>query len=271
MEAIRKIRKFVADINFLSSVITDKSLFYRDGYFHNEALRKVAIYRKANPQELIDTVFDGVDDNHSLQLVFDLWKQQLNTIALPNYDDAHFYKKFGGLQYFEDADDIRGVLLSVCGDLKNQIAYFMEDNQLTDNSPKTGFLCPYYYEGDDVTIDAETSQQEAIKQPVASKPQQKVKRGRKVMPFTDCLLDPDKTQHLKKLHSLIDGRKGKNVALVIKASMQLGWLLSKPTFTQLQNEFGDIGNVSGYNHQMNLQPDKTELEGIKVALQALKE
>lgn len=270
MEAIRKIRKFVADINFLSSVITDKSLFYRDGYFHNEALRKVAIYRKANPQELIDTVFDGVDDNHSLQLVFDLWKQQLNTIALPNYDDAHFYKKFGGLQYFEDADDIREVLLSVCGDLKNQIAYFMQDNQLTDKNPKIGFLCPLYYEEDEVATVAGTSQQEAIKEPVASKPQSKAKRGRKVIPFADCLLDP-KEQHLKKLHSLIDGRKGKNVALVIKASIQLGWLLCKPTFTQLQNEFGNIGNASGYNHQMNLLPDKAELEGIKVALQASKE
>lgn len=149
-ETIQTIKRFADDTNFLASAITDSCLFYVDGYFHDEALRKIASYRKTNTQELIDAIFDGVDDTHKLQLVFDNWKQQLNTIALPNYDDAHFYKKFGGLQYFEDADDIREVLLSVCGDLKNQTAYFMQDNQLTDNNPKIGFLCPLFYEDDKV-------------------------------------------------------------------------------------------------------------------------
>lgn len=267
-ETITTARKFADDTILLASYITNADLFYHDGYQHNRAMKLAASYSHTDTQGLINSIFDAVDDNHNLQLVFDLWKNQLNTIALPNYDDAHFYREFGSLQYFDEATDIREMLLSVCGDLKNQITYFMEDNRITDNSPKLGFLCPLFYEDDNVITDAETNQQEAIKQPVASKPQQKVKRGRKVIPFADCLLAPDKLQHLKKLHSLIDGRKGKDVALVIKASMQLGWLLSKPTFTQLQNEFGDIGNVSGYNHQMNIQPDKTEIECIKTALQA---
>lgn len=267
-DTIATAQKFVKDTNFLASVITNSDMFYSDGYFHKQALMLEASYSQTNTQELINSIYDGVDDSHNLQLVFDLWKNQLNTITLPNYDYAHFYREFGGLKYYDEATDIFETLLSVCGDLKNQIAYFMEDNRITDNSPKLGFLCPLFYEDDKVITDTETSQQEAIKQPVASKPQQKVKRGRKVIPFADCLLDP-KEQHLKKLHSLIDGRKGKNVALVIKASMQLGWLLCKPTFTQLQNEFGDIGNVSGYNHQMKIDSDKTEIEGIKIALQAI--
>lgn len=267
-ETIQTIKRFADDTNFLASAITDSSLFYGDGYFHYEALRKIASYRKTNTQELINAIFDGVDDTHKLQLVFDVWKQQLNTIALPNYDDAHFYKKFGGLQYFEDADDIREVLLSVCGDLKNQIAYFMEDNQLTDNSPKIGFLCPYYYEGNEVTIDAETSQQEAIKQPVALKP--KPLDGRKAKPFVDCLLEPDKEQHLNSLHQLIKDRRGKDVALIVKASMQLGWI-TKPTFSQVQNEFGNVGNKSGYNKYMSLPNAFTQqdLNGMKTALQSL--
>lgn len=268
-ETIQTIKRFADDTNFLASVITDSSLFYSDGYFHDEALIKIASYRRTNPQELINAIFDGVDDTHKLQLVFDVWKQQLNTIALPNYDDAHFYKKFGGLQYFEDADDIRDDLLSVCGDLKNQIGYFMQDYQLTDNNPKMGFLCPLFYEDDKLTTGEKTSQQGAVREPVALKP--KPLDGRKPKPFTDCLLEPDKQQHLIHLHELFDGRKiGKDAALIIKASMELGWI-TKPTFSQVQNEFGNVGNKSGYNKYMSLPNAFTQqdLEGMKAALQSL--
>lgn len=265
-DTIATAQKFVKDTNFLASVITKSDMFYSDGYFHKQALMLAASYSQTNTQELINSIYDGVDDSHNLQLVFDLWKKQLNTITLPNYDYVNFYREFGGLKYYDEATDIFETLLSVCGDLKNQIAYFMEDNRITDNSPKLGFLCPLFYEDDKVITDAETSQQEAIKQPVASKPQPKTD-GRRAKPFKDCLLDPDKEQHLKKIHSLIDGRKGKDVALVIRASIQLGWII-KPTFLQVKNEFGNIGNKSGYNTQMSKRQDDTEIDGIKVALQA---
>lgn len=269
-DTIATAQKFVKDTNFLASVITNADMFYSDRYFHKQASMLAASYGQTDTQELINSIYDGVDDSHNLQLVFDLWKNQLNTITLPNYDDAHFYREFGSLKYFDGATDIRETLLSVCGDLKNQIAYFMEDNQLTDNSPKTGFLCPYYYEGDEVTIDAETSQQEAIKQPVASKPQPKTD-GRKAKPFADCMLGPDKQQHLTHLHKLFDGRKvGKDAVLIIKASMELGWI-TKPTFSQVQTEFGNVGNKSGYNKYMSLPNAFTQqdLEGMKAALQSL--
>lgn len=267
-ETIATARKFADDTILLASYITNADLFYKDGNQHNRAMKLAASYSHTDTQGLINSIFDAVDDNHNLQLVFDLWKRQLNTIDLPNYDDAHFYREFGSLQYFDEATDIREMLLSVCGDLRNQIVYFIQDNQLTDNSPKTGFLWPYYYESDEVITDAETSQQEAIKQPIASKPQPKTD-GRKAKPFADCLLDPDKEQHLKKLHSLINGRKGKDVALVILASISLGWI-RKPTFSQVRNEFGNIGNKSGYNTQMSKGQDNIEIEGIKAALQASK-
>ncbi len=265
-ETITTARKFAGETILLASYITNADLFYKDGYQHNRAMKMAASYSQTDTQELINSIFDAVDDNHNLQLVFDLWKKQLNTIDLPNYDYAHFYRKFGGLKYYDEATDIFKTLLSVCGDLKNQITYFVQDNQLTDNNPKLGFLCPSFYEDDKVITDAETSQQEAVKQSVASKPQLKTD-GRRAKPFKDCLLAPDKEQHLKKIHSLIDGRKGKDVALVIKASIQLGWI-RKPTFLQVKNEFGDIGNKSGYNTQMSKRQDDTEIDGIKVALQA---
>lgn len=269
-ETIATARQFADDTNLLANYITN-ALFYKDDYHHNRAMKLAASYSHTDTQGLINSIFEAVDNSHSLQMVFDYWKKQLNTIVLPNYDDAHFYWKFGGLKYYDEATDIREMLLSVCGDLRNQIAYFMQDNQLTDNSPKLGFLCPLFYEDDKLATQQETNQQEAIKQPVASKPQPKAKRGRTVEPFAVCLLGTDKEQHLKQLHELINGRKGKDVCLIVKASMQLGWI-TKPTFSQLQKEFGNIGNKSGYNKYMSLPNafTKQELEGIQTALQSLR-
>ena len=66
--------------------------------------------------------------------------------------------------------------------------------------------------------------------------------------FSSCLLvhDDKKDELLKKLHLLIDGKKGKAVALVIRLCVELG-LMSKPTFGVLEAEFGDIGHHSNYD------------------------
>jgi hypothetical protein len=66
--------------------------------------------------------------------------------------------------------------------------------------------------------------------------------------FRSCLLiqDDKKDELLKKLHLLIDGKKGKAVALVIRLCVELG-LMSKPTFGVLQAQFGDIGHHSNYD------------------------
>ncbi len=66
--------------------------------------------------------------------------------------------------------------------------------------------------------------------------------------FRSCLLiqDDKKDELLKKLHLLIDTKKGKPVALVIRLCVELG-LMNKPTFGVLQAEFGDIGHHSNYD------------------------
>ena len=48
----------------------------------------------------------------------------------------------------------------------------------------------------------------------------------------------------------MDGKKGKAAAIIIKAAIRLGWM-KRPTSTAVQKEFGDIGNVSGYNKYMS--------------------
>ena len=59
-------------------------------------------------------------------------------------------------------------------------------------------------------------------------------------------------EFIDKLHTLIDGKKGKDFALYIRACVDLG-KITKPTYKQVAEEFGDIGHKSGYNKYMNGQ------------------
>ena len=78
---------------------------------------------------------------------------------------------------------------------------------------------------------------------------QERKRGRQTKPFRSVIISEDPDETLAKMHSLIDGKIGKDVALVIQAAIITG-KITKPTASQVQAEFGDIGNVSGYNKCM---------------------
>ena len=75
------------------------------------------------------------------------------------------------------------------------------------------------------------------------------KRGRQTKPFRSVIISEDPDGILAKMHSLIDGKIGKDVALVIYAAI-IAHKITKPTASQVQAEFGDIGNVSGYNKFM---------------------
>jgi hypothetical protein len=91
----------------------------------------------------------------------------------------------------------------------------------------------------------------------------KRKRGRETKPFSYCVCGDDKESTVQLLHNLLKDKKGKNVALVIKVAINLG-LITKPTFTQVQTEFGDVGNVSGYNKYVNGNLfNDDEIKGMK--------
>lgn len=84
--------------------------------------------------------------------------------------------------------------------------------------------------------------------------------------FKDRVIAKNKEETLNKLHSLIDGKRGKNVALVVVASVEMG-LIEKPTYKEVKSEFGDIGAESGYNKYLNKAKfTSIEYEGIKTRL-----
>lgn len=83
--------------------------------------------------------------------------------------------------------------------------------------------------------------------------------------FEACILIDDKELLLEKLHKLIGGKKGKFVANVIKACCDVG-IIAKPTYTQVKNEFGNIGAKSGYNKYISNQYNNEDINSIKKAL-----
>lgn len=70
-------------------------------------------------------------------------------------------------------------------------------------------------------------------------------RGRQTKPFSSYLVG-DNSSHLETLHSVMNGKTGKEAALIMKVAIKVGWI-SKPTFTAVKSEFGDIGNRSNFN------------------------
>lgn len=105
---------------------------------------------------------------------------------------------------------------------------------------------------------------EENKQPQQLEQQQNTKkRGRSAKPFSDCIAVKNKEGLLNMLHQVLDERKGKYVYLVINTLVYEGKIF-KPTFAQLRNEFGDIGNDSLKSVFGNINSfEKGEIEGVK--------
>lgn len=97
--------------------------------------------------------------------------------------------------------------------------------------------------------------------------QEGAKQGRPNRPFESVLIGDEakKKQTLERLHKIIDGNKGAYVATVISAAVEEG-LITKPTFRQLEAEFGYIGVSSGYYHAYGKKDTIEVTAGIKKRL-----
>lgn len=110
--------------------------------------------------------------------------------------------------------------------------------------------------------------QEATSEPqqdCTSEPEQEISkptrmRGRPKKPFKNMMMDDADGSKLQKVKTIMHGKDGKEAALIIKACVQKGWMC-KPTYTQVKDEFGDIGNRSGFNKYMSGNLTKEEIDG----------
>lgn len=95
----------------------------------------------------------------------------------------------------------------------------------------------------------ENGKTRAIEECKNAKPQQKRKsarsKGRPKETLKDKMINDADGSKLQKVHTVMNGKKGKEAALIILACIKKGWMLT-PTFTQVAEEFGDIGTQQGF-------------------------
>lgn len=106
-----------------------------------------------------------------------------------------------------------------------------------------------------------TDAQSLNPEPQQEQPKPTRGRGRPKETLKDKMIDDANGEKLQQMHTKLSGKKGKDATLIILACIKKGWL-TKPTYTQVKNEFGDIGSKTGYNRYLNEQMfTKEELEG----------
>ena len=74
-------------------------------------------------------------------------------------------------------------------------------------------------------------------------------RGRQSQPFVSYV-NGDIEKRMDILHKVMNGRKGKGAALIIRVAVAAGWI-TRPTSKAVQMEFPGIGNKSGFNKYMD--------------------
>lgn len=97
----------------------------------------------------------------------------------------------------------------------------------------------------------------------APEPQQSnnKRKGRPKIPFKDLMRDDTNGGKLQKMHNLMQGKKGKGAALIVLACIKKGWI-EKPTYSQVKEEFGDVGAQQGFTQYLNENKfSKEEIDG----------
>ena len=167
-----------------------------------------------------------------------------------------------------------------CGMIKDAIRLlkkkytYMQSRNVGGSSSACGAspecVCPADSDVSSVCVVSPENGKVQSKQPQQLELPQK-KRGRPAKSFSDCILVEDKDGLLAKLHQVLDGRKGRDVYLVLNTLLYEGVLL-KYTYTQAKNEFGDIGSDSLKTKYSGSKDDKVscvsafdkgEIEGVK--------
>lgn len=93
-------------------------------------------------------------------------------------------------------------------------------------------------------------------------------RGRPKETLKDKMINDADGSKLKKVHTVMNGRKGKDAALIVLACIKIGWM-QKPTFKQLTDEFGNIGKQQGVTKYLQeCHFTKDEIEGAINSLES---
>ena len=140
------------------------------------------------------------------------------------------------------------------GYLYDELSILMEHYSELEEMEQNHLPCATQPEKSDDTQSLNKEPQQ--RKPIATRDKEKPKETLK-----EKIIDDADGSKLQKIHTKMVGKKGKDAALIILACIKKGWML-RPTYTQVNNEFGDIGSKSGYNKYLNEQRfTKEELDG----------
>lgn len=104
--------------------------------------------------------------------------------------------------------------------------------------------------------DNKQPQQEQIEQ--QQKEHKSIKgKGRPPKKLKDRMINDADGSKLQKIHKVMDGKTGRDAALIILACIKMGWML-KPTFPEVKKEFGNIGSRQGFNKYLKGKQDINE-------------
>ena len=119
----------------------------------------------------------------------------------------------------------------------------------------------------DVIKNRLSSEWQAKPEPQQKRPKQQQKsqpvrgKGRPKETLKDKMINDADGSKLQKVHTVMNGKKGKDAALIVLACIKKGWM-PKPTFTQVAEEFGDIGTQQGFTKYLYEKWfTKDEIEG----------
>ena len=96
--------------------------------------------------------------------------------------------------------------------------------------------------------------------------QQPKKKGKPVKSFKDKMVDDVDGKKLQKIHSVMSGKTGKDAVLIVYACFNNGWVVSKPSYTAVKDEFGEVVCKSQYDGYWKGAKDiftEQEIDGVK--------
>lgn len=150
MKDFRQTRQFVADVQTLCNGIMSNEFYCSDG-IHSLILDRFNKYADFDVQILSQEFVDDIEIQslQGIQDAFDVWKESLNNIVIPNYDNISFPFAYYGDRTIE-GKEILTWIKETCWELREIVADVIGHYNLSNNNPVENFLCAPYYEAGDI-------------------------------------------------------------------------------------------------------------------------
>lgn len=214
----------------------------RDIAFKNAEILEHWGDTRNNPNNVIEEDLLSVSSKpEEMQQYFSLMLAQIPKCSILNkYDERlEAYKERFGDKLAKEAEKLIDWLTT---DL-DALMY-----QLQDVGTKYGLNNPYEetWQNELRETFEQTDTKQGAAEDTGQKPTRRRGRGRPKESLKDKMVNDEDGSKLQKIHTIMQGKKGKDAVLVLLACVLKGWM-DRPTYKQVKDEFGDIGSKSGFN------------------------